>query len=239
MSHATRKRKLSFGALRTDCSGLALMEFGFTLPIILMVGGYGIELSNLAVAHLRISQYALNLADNASRVGVSASGGVTQLRESDINDVLQGARLEAGAINIGTTGRVILSSLENVQQSYDTTTVQRLHWQRCFGTQKGTNFDSHYGTTTTTAGSDATKANAGKAMPNGMGMAGSMVNAPANSGVMFVEINYQYKPLFGTMFVSPQVIRYSASLIVRDNRDFSQIYPATGVTASTCDLYNS
>lgn len=222
--------------LRRDTSGLAMIEFAFTLPIILAMGGYGTELSFLAVTNLRISQYALNLADNASRVGVSASGGVTQVREADLNDVLQGSRKESEAIKLGTNGRVILSSLENVQLNADKTRVQRIHWQRCFGLKSGTGFDSSYGTTTPAAGSDVSET--GTPTPTGMGDAGRKVNAYQDSGVMFVEINFQYKPLFGSMFVSPQVVHYSASFTVRDNRDFTRLYnPTPTATASTCDKY--
>ena len=232
--------------LRRDTSGLAMIEFALTLPIILAMGGYGTELSFLAVTNLRVSQYALNLADNASRVGVAAGGGVTQLREADLNDVLQGTRKESEAIKLGTNGRVTLSSLENIQQSYDSTRVQRIHWQRCFGLKNGgaytspsgTGFASSYGTTTASAGSDATQANAGTTAATGMGDTGRKVNAYQNSGVMFVEVNFQYKPLFGAMFVNPQIVHYTASFTVRDNRDFTRIWnPTPTSTASTCDKY--
>ena len=87
--------------------------------------------------------------------------------------------------------------------------------------------------------------NAGTLTPLGMGdpPVASMVNAPLNSGVMFVEINYDYQPLFGTMFVGPTKIHYHASFIVRDKRDFRQIFPAPASTppklaaAAKCNLY--
>lgn len=230
-------------ALRRDRSGLAMMEFALTLPLVLTVGGYGVELSFLSVTNLRIYQAAANLADSASRVG-TVVGTVTQVSEGDINDVFQGIRLTNDGIQLTTFGRITLSSLENVQQSYDTARVQRIHWQRCLG-EKGstaaeaTAFGSHAGATTAAAGSDATVANAGVTKATGMGDPGKTpVNAPNDSGVMYVEVNYQYRPLFGTMFVSPQVIHYSQSFVVRDNRDFKQIYnPASSSSASKCDLF--
>jgi Flp pilus assembly protein TadG len=234
--------------MRAEQAGLALLEFALTLPIIMLVGGYGIELSYFALCHLKVSQYALNLADSASRVGVVASSGVSQLRETDINDVLQATKLQGDGIDLTTFGRVTLSSLENVAQDYDKTTTQRIHWQRCIGLKKGTGYDSTYGVAKTTAGADApanwvATANdqyAGLAAASGMGDAGSMVSAPVDSGVMFVEINYDYQSLFGSLFIKPTKIHYLASFIVRDNRDFSQItnpYPAA--TASTCNLYSA
>ena len=71
-----------------------------------------------------------------------------------------------------------------------------------------------------------------------MGDAGSQVNAPTNGGVMFVEINYDYKPVVGTWLFGAMRIHYIASFIVRDNRDFAQIYnPSPAATKSTCNLY--
>lgn len=231
--------------LRSDTSGLAMMEFAFTLPIILAMGGYGTELSFVALSNLRVSQYALNLADNASRVGVDVGAGVTQLREGDINDVLQGTRREGQLVDLTTNGRVILSSLEFTQQTGDSNRVQRIHWQRCVGL-KGNGgadaaaFNSHYGTTDPADGTTNTGSNKGTAAPTGMGDPGQKVTAPQDTGVMFVEINYQYRPLFGSMFVSPHVIHYTASFIVRDNRDYSKLYnlaAPNNAALSTCNLY--
>ena len=227
-----------FTRLRRDASGVALVEFAFTLPLVLAIGCWGVELSNLALCHLRISQYALNLADNASRVGQDGSGGVTTLREVDVNDVFNGAKLEGAALNLTTNGRITLSSLENVQQSYDKNRVQRIHWQRCIGAMSGAGFDSSYGAVPVAAGSDGTQANAGVQVAN-MGPATASVSAPNDTGVMFVEINYRYQPLFGTVYMSPQTIHYIASFVVRDNRSFVQVYnPSPTAAASTCDLHS-
>lgn len=220
--------------------GLALIEFAYAAPIVMTIGCYGIEISHLALTNLRVSEIALNLADSASRVGVSSNLATTQLREVDINDVLQGARLKGavGGMNLTTYGRVTLSSLENVQQTYDTAPVQRIHWQRCIGLMSGTGYDSTYGTTSTTAGTDATQTNAGTTTASGMGDTGFKVSAPAGSGLMFVEVNYNFQPLFGSLFVSPRIIHYTASFIVRDKRDFAQVYnPSPAATRSTCNLH--
>jgi hypothetical protein len=71
-----------------------------------------------------------------------------------------------------------------------------------------------------------------------MGDSSPQVSAPLGYGVMFVEINYDYQALFGTLYVKPMLIHYVASYVVRDTRDYSMIYnPAPTVTASTCNLY--
>lgn len=229
--HAARR-------LWRDTRAVSVLEFALGAPVLIALGGYGIEISNLAITNMRVSQYALQLADNASRIGVSSGLASYQLREGDINDVMQGLRLFSAGTHLTQYGRVTLSSLENVQQSYDDDNVQRIHWQRCIGLKSGPGFDSSYGTTTTTAGSDDTAANEGTDMPDGMGDEGEKVSAPENTGVIYVEVNYQYQPLFGTLFVKPTKLHYVASVIVRDKRDFSQIYnPSPSSTPSTCDKY--
>ena len=151
----------------------------------------------LIAAQLALSQIALALADNASGVGVYTSA-TQQLREVDVDDIFAATRYQDSGINLTTNSRITLSSLENIQQTYDPTgPVQRIHWQRCLGTKSGTGYDSSYGTTTTTAGTTATLADAGTTVASGMGNAGAQVTAPPGSGVMFVEVNYLTKPLFG------------------------------------------
>ena len=108
-----RRQCRSARRLRRDRSGVALMEFALCLPIVLCVGLYGIETANLALINLRVSQIALSLADNASRVGTMSTLNTQQLREVDLNDVLQARALQGTGINLTTNGRIILSSLEN------------------------------------------------------------------------------------------------------------------------------
>jgi len=226
--------------LRRETRAISTMEFALGTPLILAMGGYGIEVSNLAITNMRISQYALQIADNASRIGVNSGLSTYQLREGDLNDVLQGLRLFSKGAKLTTYGRVTVSSLENVQQSYDDDNVQRIHWQRCVGLKSGAGFDSSYGTTSVTAGTTNTASDAGTDAPAGMGDTGKKVNAPDNTGVIFVEVNYQYQSLFGTLFVAPTKLHYIASVIVRDKRDFSQIYnPSPIATPSTCDKHTT
>jgi len=225
-----------------DRTGLALIEFALSAPIMLLVGCSGVELANLAMVHMRVSQIALNLADNASRVGAYSNLATQQLREVDVNDILQAARYQGAGIDLGANGRITLSSLENVAQSYDTQPVQRIHWQRCIGTQGGASFDGQFKTkVSTTAGSTASVNDKGYDLPLGISDNGSPpIMAPGGAGVMYVEVNYRTTPLFGTWFAPTQTIHYIASFVVRDRRDYSQIYNPTPTSSpSTCNLYAS
>lgn len=238
VSGGTRLARLGRRLWR-DARAVSALEFALGMPLVLAFGGYGIEVCNLAITNMRVSQYALQLADNASRIGVNSGLATFQLREGDINDALQGLRLFSSNVKLTTYGRVTLSSLENVEQSYDDADVQRIHWQRCVGLKSGTGFDADPNQApSVTAGSDGTAATAGKDAPDGIGDEGQKVSAPDNSGVIYVEINYQYQPLFGTVFVAPTKLHYVASVIVRDKRDFSQIYnPSPTSVPSTCNKY--
>lgn len=220
--------------LRHDRSGLALIEFAYAMPAVMGMGMYGVETANLAQTHLRVSQVALMLADNASRAGADAAGGtIQQLREIDINDVMQGARLQGARIDLVNNARVTLSSLET-----NTSGGQWIHWQRCLGKMRGEGFDSSFGV----EGVGKT----GTAFA-GMGRPGAEVKAPEGEAVIFVEVNYQYKPLFGTWLVGSPRIQYTASYLVRDKRDLSvnngtgidDPAPAVGTAKMTCDKYTA
>lgn len=220
--------------LRDDTRALAMLEFAFATPLVLTVGLFALEAANLALANMRVSQIALNLADNAARVGVESSLSTQQLREVDIVEVMDAVRNQGAKIGLLENGRVTLSSLE------DTANVQRIHWQRCIGKAKGNNYDSSYGTTKPSDGIDQNMANQGTPAPLGMGEPTARVNAPLDSGVMFVEINYNYQPIVGAWIYGNPRIRYTASFIVRDRRDFRQIYnPSPAATRLTCDKYTA
>lgn len=212
--------------LARDRRGVAMVEFALALPIFVPIAMYSVEMSNFALTQLKISQSTLNLADNASRVGVDTGLSTVELREVDLNDVFQGARLQAGRLDITTNGRITVSSLEQ-----NAAGGQIIHWQRCVGLKSGVGYDSSYG-----AEGAGTVAGDGFV---GMGDAGSMVTAPPNSAVIFVEINYEYKPLITTYFLGNTHLHSIASMIVRDKRDLSKgvTDPSPGATHMTCNLH--
>ena len=209
------------------------MEFALAFPILLTAGLTAVDVTNMAVVHMKVSQIALNLADNMSRMGTNNSLSSQQVREIDVNDAFEAVRDQGQGIRLVNNGRVILSSLENASGT------QRIHWQRCIGLKSGTGYDSSYGTTAATDGIDATTANQGPTASSGMGDSGSEVTAPLGSGVMFVEVNYLHTPYFRFVFGQTR-IHYIASFIVRDTRDFRQIYnPNPAATRATCNNYGT
>ena len=73
-----------------------------------------------------------------------------------------------------------------------------------------------------------------------MGPTGRQVYAPPGSAVIFVEIHYRYEPLFPVlrpgMFGAMNYgdMNTVAAMMVRDDRDMSQLYNSEMVTPSTC-----
>jgi hypothetical protein len=218
-------------------SGLALVEFAFVAPVMLVLITGGAELANYSITSMRLSALALQVADNASRIGEGDPMVAKKVTEAQVNDLLQGALAQGGNMNINGTysekqasgsvvtknkARIIISSLEpddaHVGRNY-------IHWQRCYG--QATEYTPQYGL----QGADD--------LP-GMGPSGRQVFAPAGTAVIFVEVHYRYEPLFPlirpSMFglMNYKDMNNIAAMVVRDDRDLSQLYPVAGVTASTC-----
>ena len=165
--------------LRDNERGIAMTEFALVAPILIMLGTAALEMSNYAVVRMRVSQITMNVADNISRVGVE-TGMVFQVGENDVNDTFAGAAISGGNLGLYDNGRVVISSLETNPDG-----GQWIHWQRCKGAKRvlpqyGVEGDGRTGTGLV-----------------GMGPASARVTSPSTSvGVMFVEVTYDYQPLF-------------------------------------------
>ncbi len=206
--------------LRRDSRGLALLEFAFTLPILLMMSLGGAELTHYVTVKMRLSQIALQIADNAARMGNGTATQAKQVTETDINDLFIGAQLSSGRLDLRTNGRVILSNLEEKNPSGN---KYRITWQRCYGLKTHA---SLYGVT------GDNKA--------GIGPAGRQATAQSSTPTMFVEVYYVYQPIVGNLFVRALGLTRTssfseiASMSVRDRRDVTQIYNTAGATVATC-----
>lgn len=206
------------GLLR-DESAVALVEFAYSLPLLMTVGLGGVEVANYSITNMRVSQMAISLADNASRAKQEIVSGVPHMREYDVNESFKATELQSQALNIKAHGRMILSSLET-----NTSGGQWIHWQRCYGGL--TQYKSSYGK----QGDGAT----GTAL-TGMGPTGRKITAESGFAVMFVEVVYQYQPLIFDRFVPKTPIRKVAAMFVRDDRDLTQIYnPSPAATVNSC-----
>jgi hypothetical protein len=202
-----------------DASGVALIEFAYSLPFMTILGLGGVEVANYSITHMRVSQIAVSLADNASRAKEEIVSGVPHMREFDVNEAFQAAELQSANLDIANNGRLILSSLE-----VNSSGGQWIHWQRCFGAKTG--YKSSYGK----EGDGATGTSF-----KGMGPTGRVLKAEKDYAIMFVEVVYDYQPLLFGRFIPDAPIRKTAAMYVRDDRDLTQIYnPSPAAPVRSC-----
>jgi len=208
-------------ALRACTSGLALIEFAFSLPVLLVLAMAGLETANYVMAQLKVSNIAVITADNASRVRDS-------IDEADIVQLLTGARMSASDLDFARHGRIILSSAEASPDG----SRQWIRWQRCTG---ALNVGSQYGSPLTAGGApivDGTeiyKANRVDPSANpsshqsstvtGFEFRGSTIRAAPATAVMVVEVVYDYQPLIPASFLEGRRIRYQSAFNVRQRND--------------------
>ena len=100
------------GQLPQADDAVAMIEFAFAAPVLLLLSLGGMELAHSANSHMRFSQLALLVADNAARLGDRETLTAQRVFESDINDLFPGAAIHGGNLDIYQNGRVIVSSLE-------------------------------------------------------------------------------------------------------------------------------
>lgn len=217
-----------------DRSGLALTEFAFSLPILLSLMVGGAELSNYAVTQSTISQLAVQVADNATRIGTKDASQVYYVSESQVNDILEGAALHAANLDIYGTheengqqvgnGMVVISNVaEMAAKTPDNEPQYEITWQRCRGSG---DYSPQYGDHGETSG---------KNILVGIGPQGQKAAPPSrDTDLLFVEIYYRYQPIFVNRRAirGYSDIRATASMLVRDNRSANA--PSQNATPYLC-----
>lgn len=217
MSRSIRK---TLRRLKQDVSGLAMVEFAFAAPLVLGMGMLGTDTALLVITHLQVSQVAMQVADNASRVGTDDVLSARRVYESDIVDTLLGGEKLGENISIYQRGRVIISSLQQ-----NAVGGQWIAWQRCRGAKV---YNSSYGV----EGDGAI----GTSFP-GMGQPGRYITASPGTAVMFVEVAYNFRSVTPMNLFDNQQIVYTAAFNVRDNRDLTLLYP--GGPVARCNVYSA
>ncbi|SFP79170.1 TadE/TadG family type IV pilus assembly protein [Sphingomonas rubra] len=204
-----------------DRRGVQLIEFAIGLPILTTLSLGGAEITNYATTRMRISQVALQLADNAARMGNGTLLAAKTITENDINDALTGAGQQAGNLDLYKRGRVIISDLEPMANP-NTDKKYKIVWQRCRGDK--TSHASSYGV-------------AGATNISGIG-GKSKFNAQDDNATMFVEVYYEYKPLIRTALSPSTTMVEIAAMSVRDRRDLTGgdkgVYNTANAPVSRC-----
>lgn len=219
------RRSLARRLLR-NTSGVAMIEFAFAMPIMLGAGMMGTETAYLVVTHMQVSQVAMQVADNASRVGDDSVVTARRVFERDIAETLIGAEKLGQEVRIFEQGRIIISSLQRNAQG-----GQWIAWQRCRGAKV---HQSSFGL----QGAGAT----GTTFP-GMGTPGRYITAAPGTAVMFVEVSYDYRSLTPFTMFEGNNISYTAAFNIRDKRDLTGgpdkngLY--TGGPVASCSVFSA
>lgn len=201
-------------ALREQ-KAVSTIEFALMLPVFLLMGLTGIDLAYRFTVRMQVSQTAISLADNASRLGQTDNSSVTPtVTEADIESIMSGALRQGDSYALEARGRIILSSLEH----HAATGRQYIHWQRCRGNLSRA---SAYGD----GGADN---GLGQRTITGVGPAESQVRAAERTAVMVAEVYYQYDDLIGGFTGNHAVVREEAVFLIRDDRNL-----APGVTGTS------
>jgi len=209
--------------LKRDNSGLALVEFAFITPIILGLGLMGTETAYYVITHMQVSQVAMQVADNASRVGEFDVLEEKKVYEDDIIEVFIGAEKLGRNIRIFDNGRVILSSLQMNNRG-----GQWIAWQRCRGAKNHTSSFGVQGDGQNSTGFE------------GMGSGTNKIQASSGTAVMFVEVSYTYEALTPFDFLDQKEINYTAAFNIRDSRDLTKLYGSqSGQVAPTCNRFTA
>ncbi len=210
--------------LLAEKSGLAFIEFAYSLPIFLGIGMYGSEIANLTLQKTALAQVAVSLSDNASRMGSTVNDDISKtIYEGDVRQLIAGAVIQAGSLKILENGRIIVSSLE-----VNANGKQKIAWQRCKGKAV---VPPKYGSQGKNGSDDSSFV--------GMGRPGNEIQALAGDAVMYVEITYDYQPLFGDMFIKSTRLFEEAAYNVRDSRDLASGLRSDGNDPALCSKYNA
>ncbi len=185
--------RLALARLRCQ-SGVALIEFAYTLPVLLVFIVGGMELTNYVLVEMEINRIATMTADNASRLQ-------TPMTESYMNQLFEGVQKAGSNIDFQDNGRVIISSVQNNTAG----TGQWICWQRCYGSLT---VASKYGVQGK-GQNDAT-------LPSIGGL-----TAQPGSAFMYAEVYFNYHPIIPNSWFSHPQVTYEAAYVVRQRTDFS------------------
>ncbi len=210
LSHARRLLR----RFRTEDKAVSTVEFALILPLFITLGMTGVEMAYMSTVNMQVSQTAISLADNASRLGQTDNSSVTPtVTEADIDSIMAGALEQGESFDLEGSGRIILSSLE-----YDTTTgKQYIHWQRCRG-----DLDE-----ASVYGDEGDNNGLGSTTITGVGTADDLIRASEGSAVMVAEVYYQYDGIITGALGESALFRQEAIFTIRDDRNLTP-----GVTGS-------
>jgi Flp pilus assembly protein TadG len=110
-----RKRRLFRLPLRDDRGGV-MIEFGFAMPVLILLMMGGIELGRYVLLHQKLDRTAMTVSDLVARVQTVTT--------SEINTIFTAANLVMAPFELNDKGLVVISSVKEVSSA------PRVIWQR-------------------------------------------------------------------------------------------------------------
>ena len=217
-ARSTIARPRHWASITRNTRGLAMIEFALVAPVLITLGLGGAEITNMAIAQMRVNQVSTSVSDNIARVRNS-------INEADVNEVLLSASLLGGSDFLANS-RVVVSSVEPNGQT-GTNAGQYIRWQRCTGALNVPESQPKYGL------QDKGKTDGSL---QSLGTAPKTIKAAAGSALILVEVTYKYQPLVSARFLGTPVMRSEAVYNVRERND-QTLGSAAGATASVCTTY--
>ncbi len=213
---------ISVRRIARDDGGTAVVEFAMGMPLLLIAILGGLEVANMALAHQQVNGIAKMVADTSAR-------GRATMDESVVQELFLGAKDSNARLDFGNRGRIILSSVSNNAASNG----QWIIWQRCTGRLNST---SKYGAQDK-GKSDGTLPTIGGKNVDGSQTVTGIAAPPANA-IMFVEVEYTYKPLISSKFLGTPKIRSEATFVVRERNSYG-ITNTANRTVAACTAFNA
>lgn len=205
-----------------DDGGTAVVEFAMGMPLLLVAIMGGLEVANMALTHQQVNGIAKMIADTSAR-------GRATMDEAVVQEIFLGAKDSNARLDFGNRGRIILSSVANNAANNG----QWIIWQRCTGALNST---SKYGAQDKGKTDTTLPAIGGKDVDGNQTVTG--LTAPSTNAIMFVEVEYTYKPLISSKFLGTPKIRSEATFVVRERTGFG-ITNTANRTIAACTTFSA
>lgn len=158
--------------LRSDNANVAV-EFALALPVLLLMLLASAELGRFVLLHQKVDRVAVTISDLVARAET--------ISESELDDIFNAAAQVAEPFDIGTRGRVVVSSVINADGEGAT-----IAWQRAGGGTFGTSSDlgAEGGAATLPADFDVRE----------------------GETAIISEVFFDFEPFLSSLIVAPQIL---------------------------------
>lgn len=197
--------------------GISAVEFALMLPLLVLVGAGGLELTNLVLANQKVERIASVTADNVARNTLAPS-------EQSFADTFEGVDEIAAPFDFYPNGRIIMTGVIGIPENGSV--VPKVVWQRCRGQLAGAISDVGKEAKNPALWADGDDAK----LPNN-------IKLLQNQLVVISEVSYRYEPLISLSQLpgnGEEKIARQRSIFVSRGQAFPYVTPTSGLVPSKC-----